>query len=187
MVVFGIVGGGVAPVAADPPPQPTPLTKAAWWDDLVAAGKGPGAHYQSPAAKPARSAPVIQSTPLKVADAAVKLPQPGVAEVTLADRGVASRAGSSPVRLSATTAASVGADVRVEVLDQKAAERVGVHGFAFRLSGAGGAALEAGTKLPATLSLDYGSFADLFGGDYAGRLRVVTMQACAVADPVPRH
>jgi RHS repeat-associated protein len=182
-VVFCAVAAGLEPVAADPPPDPEPPVVPDWYGKLAAGD--PADDVTSPPVEPAVSAPPIESTPLDTGVQAAELPRAGVADVTLADRGTARRAGESPIRLSAGSSASVGTAVRVEVLDQVAAERAGVHGFAFRLGATPGAARTAGTKRPVTLSVDYAAFADLYGADYGGRLRVVALPACAVADPVP--
>jgi RHS repeat-associated protein len=66
--------------------------------------------------------------------------------------------------------------VRVEVLGHDATERVGVHGVAVRL------AAEQGSG-PAALSVDYGAFAGAFGGDWATRLRFVSLPECALSTP----
>lgn len=150
----------------------------------MAKGDRPDDFVSAPT-KPSVSAPPIESTPLEDDAPAVTLPRPGVADVTLADRGVAQRAGDSPVRLSAGSSESVGSAVRLEVLDQKAAERAGVHGFAFRLSDPETGTQGSGVKRPVTLSVDYAGFTDLYGGGYGSRLRLMALPACAVADPVP--
>lgn len=62
-----------------------------------------------------------------------------------------------------------------------------MRGFAFRLLGEGGSALTASDDgaVPATLSVDYSGFADRYGANWAGRLRVVALPECAFASPVP--
>jgi RHS repeat-associated protein len=190
LVVFCVVAGGVQPVASASPPAEEPAEGPAWLAELEA-GDRPD-DFASPATKPAESAPPIESEPLDTGTRAATLPRAGAAEVTLAARGVAKRAGGSPVRVSAGTSAAVGSSVRVEVLDQEAAERAGVRGLLLRVSDAEQAEdagdaerAAAGRKRPVTVSVDYSAFADLYGGGYADRLRVVALPACAVADPLP--
>lgn len=83
---------------------------------------------------------------------------------------------------------AVDADVQVEVLDRAAARRLGVSGFAMALTGTDGTSLAdigQGRRLPASLAIDYSGFAEAYGGDYASRLQVVAVPACALQDPLP--
>ncbi|MET9967956.1 RHS repeat-associated core domain-containing protein [Streptomyces sp. NPDC006356] len=66
-------------------------------------------------------------------------------------------------------------EATVQVLDQKAAERAGVTGVLFTV----------GTSEPGTarVTVDYGSFASAVGGDWAGRLGLVRLPACALTTP----
>ncbi|SDH59179.1 intein N-terminal splicing region/RHS repeat-associated core domain-containing protein [Lentzea fradiae] len=70
------------------------------------------------------------------------------------------------------------AKVRVSVKGQDTAKKLGLHGVVFSVSDSGGAS---GT--PLRLDVDYGSFAPAFGGDYASRLRLVSLPACALSTP----
>ncbi|WP_370064385.1 polymorphic toxin-type HINT domain-containing protein [Streptacidiphilus sp. MAP5-3] len=83
----------------------------------------------------------------------------------------AHRAGTLPVWLSST----VGATDTVSVLPQSAARAAGINGVLLTLRA---------TKRHAShVTLGYGSFADAFGGDWASRLRLVELPACAVTTP----
>jgi RHS repeat-associated protein len=83
--------------------------------------------------------------------------------------------------------------LRVEVHDRAAARRAGVSGYVFEVADAPGpagdrplaAAATAGEDLPAELTLDYSGFATAYGAGYAGRLRVVALPDCALAEPRP--
>lgn len=98
------------------------------------------------------------------------------------------RAGSlplwvGPANLTAQRAASpvprAPAKVKVAMLSRKAAAAAGVSGVIFTVSRADGHAAAAGLHV----SLDYSSFAFANGGDFAGRLHLVTLPACAVTTP----
>ncbi|MFE0459421.1 RHS repeat domain-containing protein [Kitasatospora sp. NPDC058965] len=65
----------------------------------------------------------------------------------------------------------------VKVLDHTAAQSAGVNGVLAELTpGAGG-------QGQARIGIDYSSFSQAFGGDYASRLRLVSMPACALTTP----
>ncbi|WP_327350273.1 RHS repeat-associated core domain-containing protein [Streptomyces sp. NBC_01304] len=66
--------------------------------------------------------------------------------------------------------------VKVNVLDQKAATKLGVKGVALTVTGPAG-----GGK--AQVGLDYSAFASAYGGDWAGRLQVLELPDCALKDP----
>jgi RHS repeat-associated protein len=94
------------------------------------------------------------------------------------------RAGSLPVWIgpavanqadrSGATLAAPGR-VRVAMASREAARALGVSGVVFTLSGASAGAVH--------VSLDYSSFADADGGDYAARLRLVELPGCALTTP----
>jgi RHS repeat-associated protein len=181
LVAAILVSAGLSMVPAMPVsarPDPGPGTGDVGWRALLAA-RGP-----DPVAPPVKapvSAPRELSRPGPGA-AAVNLPSPGVSEMSLA--GDARRAGASPVMLAAGSAAAMGRGLRVEVLDQGITARAGVRGFAFQVSWVPGDSL--GTAaLPVRVSIDYSGFAELFGGGYANRLRLVALPACALEARVP--
>ncbi|QKW25051.1 type IV secretion protein Rhs [Streptomyces seoulensis] len=122
-----------------------------------------------------------------------KLPAPGSAIVTLPVTTAAAdpsakasqvRAGKTPVLLGAATRAHASSiavtapqRVRVTTLDQKTASAAGVHGVLFTLQrtspGSGKVALR----------VDDSSFRYAFGGDFASRLHLVQLPACALTTP----
>jgi RHS repeat-associated protein len=79
----------------------------------------------------------------------------------------------------AAAAAAVPGRVSVVMAARKAAAALGVSGVVFTVSGAGGSAGATAVHV----SLDYSSFAFADGGDYAGRLHLVELPACALTTP----
>ncbi|GIH11636.1 hypothetical protein Rhe02_97030 [Rhizocola hellebori] len=71
----------------------------------------------------------------------------------------------------------------MEVLDRSAAEAAGVDGLLLRLS-RGDDGVSAGQAM---IDLDYSGFVAAYGGDWAARLRLVAMPACAVSTPALEH
>ncbi|WP_433518802.1 RHS repeat-associated core domain-containing protein [Nonomuraea sp. CA-143628] len=101
-------------------------------------------------------------------------PAAGAAEVAVpaaAARGAVSgrsRAGDLPVWV--TPAGAPGpARVKVEVLDRAAAARAGVEGLLLSVRRADGES----ERRPVTVAVDYSAFRDVYGGDWASRLRLV--------------
>ncbi|WP_309113165.1 RHS repeat-associated core domain-containing protein [Saccharothrix sp.] len=106
---------------------------------------------------------------------AVSWPKAGTAEVAVSH--TAARVGETAVSVSA---AADGPDrVRVEVLDRSAAQRAGVEGVLFRVRQAD-SAQKAG---PVSVDVDYSGFRHAYGGDYAARLALVRLPACAAWAP----
>ncbi|GAB7108578.1 RHS repeat-associated core domain-containing protein [Streptomyces phaeofaciens JCM 4814] len=105
-------------------------------------------------------------------------PKGGSARLTLPASGTAKAApGTLPVTLAAPAAKNTprARSVQVDVLDQRAAERLGVKGVVLKVTGpaAGGGA---------RLGIDYSAFAAAYGGDWAGRLQVLRLPDCAAKD-----
>ncbi|WP_308457939.1 polymorphic toxin-type HINT domain-containing protein [Streptomyces sp. SM11] len=137
---------------------------------------------------------------VKKLDAAV-LPERGVAEMAVAAKGAKPvRVGGLPVTVTepakaatekateakATTAKAAKDDkpqarsaatpekVRVEVLDQKRADKAGA-GALLRVRPADGAKSAGKVRI----SVDYSAFEEAYGGSYGARLRLVELPACA--------
>ncbi|WP_052852654.1 polymorphic toxin-type HINT domain-containing protein [Streptomyces avicenniae] len=121
-------------------------------------------------------------------------PEAGTAELTTQADGPAARnAGQPPVRLiSPPGAARSMADAeattsaRLEILDRRAAERVGIDGLLFSLSGTAAARTPSTTQragMGVGVELDYSSFAQAYGGGYGARLGLVSLPACALTTP----
>ncbi|WP_330264770.1 RHS repeat-associated core domain-containing protein [Streptomyces griseorubiginosus] len=114
-----------------------------------------------------------------VGDARSTWPAKGAAEMVVPLQGVASASGHGvPVSVAAAKGAhrtAAGTRVRVSLPGQTAAQRLGVHGVVFTVRPD-----KAGT---AQVGLDYSAFRDSYGGDWAGRLRLVQLPACALTTP----
>ncbi|MEF9906433.1 RHS repeat-associated core domain-containing protein [Streptomyces sp. P9-A2] len=113
-----------------------------------------------------------------VTDQQATWPEAGLAVVALGGKrkGAAAPAGIPvTVQPRAKTLPAAGTEARVKVLDQKAAEGAGVTGVLLTA--------EADTSGVARVSVGYDSFASAIGGDWAGRLRLVQLPACALTTP----
>ncbi|WP_228447337.1 RHS repeat-associated core domain-containing protein [Streptomyces paludis] len=117
---------------------------------------------------------------------AVAWPAAGTAEVELPDaRGAVKRAGKLPVRVG-TAAGKPRAGERgtpperaqVQILDRKAAGKLGVEGVLIAVRAA-----EGGHDAKVRLSLDYSGFAHAFGAGWASRLSLVQLPDCALESP----
>ncbi|MFF4805444.1 RHS repeat-associated core domain-containing protein [Streptomyces sp. NPDC001351] len=109
-------------------------------------------------------------------------PAKGVADVAVPAHGAAAkRAGDLPVTVAAakvTRRTDAGTRVHVTLPGQTAAQKLGVHGVVFTVQP--DQATSGGT---AQVGLDYSAFKDAYGGDWAGRLRLVRLPACALTTP----
>ncbi|MCS0639222.1 polymorphic toxin-type HINT domain-containing protein [Streptomyces sp. LP05-1] len=112
-------------------------------------------------------------------DRRVTWPGPGSATLALPRTGTAGAApGGLPVTLapSGSRAGAAAGTVRATVLDQHRAAALGIRGVVLTVTGpaSGGGA---------RLGVDYTGFAGAYGGDWAGRLRLVRLPDCALTDP----
>ncbi|MEV4543869.1 RHS repeat-associated core domain-containing protein [Micromonospora echinaurantiaca] len=140
-------------------------------------------------AVPPNAAPVRSAAPEAAAQPAPRWPAPGAAEIDLPGDGARARttpvrAGTLPVRVNRPQGAAgpsnqVPARVRVSVLDQQAAQRAKVRGVLLRVDRLDGKAGRGTVEL----SVDYRDFATGYGADWASRLRLVRMPACALETP----
>ncbi|MFB7508570.1 hypothetical protein ACFC0P_34995, partial [Streptomyces broussonetiae] len=170
---------------------------------LAAAASAPKRHVSAPAVPHGKNIPFTRATPHTGAahkgfkhydpTAHVKLPPPGSAEVTLPIAAASTRltakatqvrAGNTPVLLGAAadarpqaSAVTGSQQVRVTVLDQKAARAAGVHGVLFTLQRTS----PGGGKV--AVRVDDSSFRYAFGGDFAARLHLVQLPSCALRTP----
>ncbi|MFE1851402.1 RHS repeat-associated core domain-containing protein [Streptomyces sp. NPDC059489] len=92
-------------------------------------------------------------------------------------RGKRAEVGGLPVTLTAPAARSAtsATAATVQVLGRKKATAAGIKGVLLSLT-----SQQAGTT---GLDVDYSSFASAYGGDWAGRLRLVQLPACALTTP----
>ncbi|MBB5773691.1 RHS repeat-associated core domain-containing protein [Nonomuraea jabiensis] len=103
-------------------------------------------------------------------------PQPGTAEVDPGAKAVT--ADGLPVRISEVKGAADIGTVKVETLPADTVRKLGGVGIAARLTG------QSAGKVRAEFS--YASFRDAYGGNFATRLQVLRVPACALTTPRPR-
>jgi RHS repeat-associated protein len=139
--------------------------------------EGPGAKKARKEAADARKTNVAQARRARTERKAT-WPEKGDATLKLA-RGAKGKAapGGVPVALSPLSGKNKTAagEVRITVLDQKAARKAGVTGVLLTT--------EAATVGTAEVSVDYTSFASAIGGGWSQRLRLVQLPACALTTP----
>ncbi len=119
------------------------------------------------------SAPVVKPKP-------PVWPKAGSAKVEVTS--TLARAGELPVRIGAADAAADVGTVKVQTLSAETVRTLGGVGVAARFERADGTT--APGKVRAEFS--YASFRDGFGGNFAGRLQILRLPACAVQTPRPR-
>jgi RHS repeat-associated protein len=128
-----------------------------------------------------RTAPVV-AWPAP-ASATVELPTAATAAARAGAPGARVKAGTLPVSVGAAapTAGTARATAEAETPGRVKVDLVGRHadGLLLRLSRADGVARAARVSV----EVDYSAFRDAYGGDWATRLRLVAMPACATATP----
>ncbi|MEU8795544.1 polymorphic toxin-type HINT domain-containing protein, partial [Streptomyces sp. NPDC048643] len=110
--------------------------------------------------------PGAGSATLKLTKTATAKAEPGSLPLTL----------TAPQASEATRTPPVAKAVSVKVLDQAAAKRLGVKGVVLAVTGP-----TTGGK--ARLGIGYKAFATAYGGDWAGRLQIRSLPACALMAP----
>ncbi|MFJ8536836.1 RHS repeat-associated core domain-containing protein [Streptomyces sp. NPDC093591] len=106
----------------------------------------------------------------------VTWPKAGTARLNIPGKGTAKATpGSLPVTAAAPAKGTAAKSVTVEVLDQKAATKLGVKGVALKITPKRGGKTQ--------LGINYSAFASAYGGDWAGRLRLFRLPECALDDP----
>ncbi|WP_434588958.1 RHS repeat-associated core domain-containing protein [Streptomyces sp. A5-4] len=113
----------------------------------------------------------------------VTWPKSGKSTLTSAGHGTDSaEPGNLPVSLAPPSVGKgakrvpTAASVTVRVLDQRAAQKLGVKGLVLTATGPKGGG-------SAQLGIKYAAFASAYGGDWAGRLQVLRLPDCALSDP----
>ncbi|MEV5605769.1 RHS repeat-associated core domain-containing protein [Streptomyces sp. NPDC052299] len=147
------------PVSNPVTPVTTPGAKAA--RERVAKNK---AANNKRAAKARSERAVSWPKPSKRTEKITATPGDGIVSVTTTDKGQGKKA-KSPASGTAT----------VNVLDQKTTRAAGVTGLVFTAA--------AQTPGAAKISVDYTSFGSAVGGNWAGRLGLATLPACALTTP----
>ncbi|MDO0936774.1 RHS repeat-associated core domain-containing protein [Streptomyces sp. DG2A-72] len=87
--------------------------------------------------------------------------------------------GRLPVKVTAPGKGTAPTKVTVETAPHKTATALGIHGAVLSLTRADGKK----TAAKARFTLDYSGFAHAYGGDYASRLFLVRLPACALTTP----
>ncbi|MFJ5830109.1 hypothetical protein, partial [Streptomyces sp. NPDC093089] len=85
-----------------------------------------------------------------------------------------------PKTAGAQAAPAADSELEVSVTDRQAARRAGVDGLVLSVKRLAGAAAP---RTPATIEVNYDSFRHAYGGDWAGRLRLVQLPSCALTTP----
>ncbi|MEU1475472.1 RHS repeat-associated core domain-containing protein [Streptomyces sp. NPDC005760] len=107
-------------------------------------------------------------------------PVKSTVEVAVPAQGAA-RTGAVPVTLAPAKGAhraAAGTRLDVSMPGQTAARKLGLHGVVFTARPD-----RATNQGAAQVGLDYSEFKDAYGGDWAGRLRLVQLPACALTTP----
>ncbi|MEU2476042.1 polymorphic toxin-type HINT domain-containing protein [Streptomyces sp. NPDC047726] len=127
-----------------------------------------------------------EPSPAKWTAPKVTWPASGSATVDLgssASSTALKRAGTLPVAVRPAPSKALktarSAKVKISVLDKGAARKAGVDGILLTV----GAAEAAAAGEAAQVQVNYGSFRGAYGGDWAARLRLMRLPACAVTTP----
>ncbi|MFJ9633989.1 polymorphic toxin-type HINT domain-containing protein [Streptomyces sp. NPDC101175] len=91
----------------------------------------------------------------------------------------ATSVGRLPVRVNAPVTGSAPSKVKVKVASHRTATALGIDGTVLSIARADGRTGTGKTRL----TLDYSGFAHAYGGDYASRLTLVRLPACALTTP----
>src|SRR2546423_7359545 len=177
------VPGGV-PALAAPPPAPASPPRPAGAAVVPESGERTGrtaavpSHFDKPADHTNAFRPGATSWPA-AAGAQIGLAAPA----GTAHDGAKAYGTGTPVwvqALTSSTAVDAGiagpSRVDVRVLDHSAAVAAGVPGVLFTVDGSGG-------RGPVRVGLDYAGFAQVYGGNYGSRLRLVQLPACVLSTP----
>jgi RHS repeat-associated protein len=152
--------------------QPRPMVKmpsiAAMGRKAVSRPSGiePMAGYAVPSTVWPKAASVV----LDLAPASARVPGIPVTMAAAPEKPAASSRGS---------AAAPAPKVAVTIADHSTASRAGVSAVVLSVARADGGTVAA----PARVALDYSGLADAFGGNFADRLKLVSLPACALTTP----
>ncbi|HEX8001272.1 MAG TPA: RHS repeat-associated core domain-containing protein [Mycobacteriales bacterium] len=119
-----------------------------------------------------------RSDPAWATAPAVTPPRTGVADVAVPATGLA-RAGDLPVLVGVPASGGAPAKVAVTVHERAVAEAAGASYVLVSVTRADGVPEPARVRL----AVDYAAFRNAFGGDFASRLRLVGLPACATTTP----
>ncbi|MEU8001236.1 polymorphic toxin-type HINT domain-containing protein [Catellatospora sp. NPDC049111] len=160
--------------------------RLAMWPELPKTPSVPGYNHKPSASAEQRG---TQSATVKAvrwpAAGATTVSVPGGKPVATAPQPYGEAApGGLPVRLSRPVGATdaSAANAKVQVFDQAAAKAAGLTGVLLQVTAA-----DADDRGQVQLSVDYSSFAEGSGGDWASRLRLVRLPECAARTPQLRE
>ncbi|WP_051839835.1 RHS repeat-associated core domain-containing protein [Streptomyces sp. NRRL F-5126] len=144
---------------------------------------GTAVPFKARTAKPKNPAKAAAARTSATVNKAVKWPKTADATLSVPSAGHAAKAvsvGGLPVKLAAASphADTAPDPATVKVANHAAALAAGADGALLTLTG--GTGHRTGS---AQLTLDYSGFADAYGGDYASRLSLVRLPACALTSP----
>ncbi|WP_344126473.1 RHS repeat-associated core domain-containing protein [Luedemannella flava] len=180
--------GGAAALGAPPTPQSVPavpVSNVAWsappvipnsTDTLPAASNPPAEWPEGGSALVSLAAPASSSATTDSTAAAKQAAKAGGLDLKL---GALASASSSARDVTGSVPLK---QVRVEVLDRAATAKAGVTGVVMKVARTDGSS--AAGKI--ALSVDYKAFAGAYGADWASRLRLVSLPACALTTPEER-
>ncbi|MGW6394646.1 RHS repeat-associated core domain-containing protein [Streptomyces sp. NPDC055103] len=145
------------------------------------------------AAHPWRGAPKVTWPAAGSADFDLAAPDPVKGAAPKAMRGPVEGTGPLPVKVAPGGAsarragataqgsqpAAEAAKVRVTIADRAATRKAGVDGVLLSVGGSDGSGIQG----PVEVQVDYSAFRSAYGGDWAARLRLVQMPACALTTP----
>ncbi|MDX3314913.1 RHS repeat-associated core domain-containing protein [Streptomyces sp. ME08-AFT2] len=173
------VPGGVAPVAQAADGAPGRPAVPEHRVSKVKAIAATGAKKQREQVAEAQARNAVEADRAAKEQKAAHWPKAGTVSIPLDGAKKAGRAvaGGLPVTVSAVPgkAAATVERVQVTVLDRRATEAAGVRGVL----------LTAASRAQgnARVTVDYGSFASVYGGGWSGRLRLVKLPGCALTTP----
>ncbi|WP_370352975.1 RHS repeat-associated core domain-containing protein [Catenulispora sp. EB89] len=159
-------------IKAPPVPKGAPITAAAFpaaaTDELTLAASAPTARTMLGSQAIPQNSAMVRSAyvPVSVGQ--------GSADAASPSAMAAAKPGST-----APAATSPATKVKVSVADQSVAKRVGVSGVVVSVSRSDGKT----QKATVDVAVDYSAFSQVYGGDYASRLRLVALPACALTTP----
>ncbi len=172
------VGGSASSSAAKPVMKAFHASHVSWPKAATAKvtlNAAPVAPLTSPLAAAEAQPFTTSHAPVQAAGTPVTIGASGVL-----DSGLLPRRSDVKSALSKGAHAAAPGTVHVTVASHKTAQDAGINGVIVSLTRADARQAE---PAHASIALDYSSFAEAYGGDYASRLRLVSLPACSVTTP----
>ncbi len=180
-MVLALAAGALVtlPRVAEAAPVKPPAEQQ--WSSVQGGKAASPAAVRKPAAAPVWTPPAVSWPSAGSATVDLAAAEAQAADTARATRqpvtAVSARAGVLPVRVSKATGGP--ARLKVSLADRAASERAGVKGLLLQAQPTDAA----GQAGPVRMSVDPSSIAGQYGGDFANRLRLVTLPACALTTP----